>query len=71
MSAELRELAAQNKLAEWDQAAGAALGLRITADRQTQISLLGLFLQRKGADPCVKDRFNQWRKIALDPKTEV
>lgn len=67
----LYPLLQQNKLAEWDQAAGAALGLRVTADRQTQIALLGLFLQRKGADPCVKNRFNQWRKIALDPKTEV
>ena len=68
---ELYPLLLQNKLAQWDQAAGEVLEMRVSADRQTQVSLLGLFLQRKGADPCVKDRFAAWRKIALSPKTEV
>lgn len=66
----LYPLLQQNRLNEWNQAAGEILRMRVTADAPAQASLLGLFLQRKGADPCVKNSFTAWRKIALEPKKE-
>lgn len=67
----LYPLLLENKLAQWNQAAGEILQGQVATDLSTQVSLLGLFLQRKGADACVKDRFAAWRRAALNPKKEV
>lgn len=66
----LYPLLQQNNLSAWNQSAGEILRMRVAADPRTQVSLLGLFLQRKGALPCVKSSFSAWRTLALSPKKD-
>ena len=62
---ELFPLLLDDRLEEWDQRARTILQQRVTAEQDTLTSVLGLFLQKKGALPAVRERFMPWRRLAV------
>lgn len=62
---ELFPLLEKGNLEEWDQKAGDILARQVSADKATRVSVLGLFLQKRGALPQVRAQFSAWQRMAL------
>ncbi len=64
----LYPLLEQKDLDGWDSQAREILSQRVEADRSTQTSILGLFLQKRGTTSAVREIFLQWQMAALGGK---
>ena len=65
---QLHDRLCRKDCAAWDQAARAALRANVETDRDTETSMLSLFLQRKGALPEVKAFYPLWLNRARAQK---